>query len=118
MSGFKRLWQCGSCDEVHDYEYLAEECCQPDINEIYGCIECGAHHDEKNEAIKCCEGACESCQNCRRDYKSRDINAKAIQIAGHCTVCNPLFTLDQRLAIEDMHYLQTGSMGDLRLGAS
>lgn len=119
MSEFKRLWQCGSCDGVHEYEYLAKECCKPDIHEVYGCIHCSNHHGEKSDAIKCCDVAGEErCPNCSRDYKGRDINAKAIQIAGHCTICNPLFTLDHRLAIEDMHRLQTGRVGDLRLGAS
>ncbi len=118
MTGYKKLWQCGSCDEIHDFEYLAEDCCQPEINEVYGCMECGSHHNSKNEAIACCESAGERCPNCSRDYKCRDINSKAIQIAGHCTVCNPLFTLDHRLAIEDMHYLKTGRAGDVRLGES
>ena len=32
----------------------------------------------------------------------------AIKIAGHCTSCNPMFTIDQQQAIQDLHYHETG----------
>ncbi|WP_267904545.1 hypothetical protein [Pseudomonas xionganensis] len=32
----------------------------------------------------------------------------AISVAGHCTTCNPIYTIDQQLAIEDLHQLVTG----------
>lgn len=118
MPKFKELWRCGACHEIHDDEADARECCSPEIIELYGCVECGVVHDSEYEAESCCAGEESRCSNCSRDYGETDINAKAIQIAGHCTVCNPLFTLDQRFAIEDMHRLQTGRHGDLRIGKS
>lgn len=118
MSNYKELWRCGECDEVHDDEDYARECCQPSIHEVYGCLDCEEQYDTEKEAVDCCNVFDIRCSNCSRDYKSIDINAKAIQIAGHCTVCNPLFTLDDRFAIEDMHFLQTDRVGDLRLGQS
>ncbi len=90
----------------------------PSVTELYGCLDCDGVHESEREAEQCCGVFEVRCTNCSRDYKSIDINAKAVQIAGHCTVCNPLFTLDDRFAIEDMHYLQTDRVGDLRLGQS
>lgn len=118
MGNYKELWRCGECREIHDDEDGARECCMPVVIEMYGCLDCDIVHDSEQEAEECCGVFDVRCANCSRDYKSIDINAKAIQIAGHCTVCNPLFTLDDRFAIEDMHYLQTDRVGDLRLGQS
>ena len=118
MDNYKELWRCGECCEIHEDEDDARECCRPSVTELYGCLDCAGVHESEREAEQCCGVFEVRCTNCSRDYKSIDINAKAVQIAGHCTVCNPLFTLDDRLAIEDMHYLQTGRTGDVRLGKS
>lgn len=118
MTNYKELWRCGECCQVHSCEEAAGECCKPTVTEVYGCLDCHEVHNSAQEAEECCGVFEMRCPNCSRDYKSLDINAKAIEIAGHCTVCNPLYTIEQRFAIEDMHFLQTGNCGDLRLGAS
>lgn len=118
MAKYKELWGCGRCREVHDDEDGDRECCMPDITEMYGCLTCNAVHDSESEAVSCCGAADIRCSVCSRDYRENDINSKAIEIAGHCTVCNPIYTLDERFAIEDLHYLQTDNHGDLRLGQS
>lgn len=118
MAKYKELWRCGQCYEIHDDEDGARECCMPNITEMYGCLECDVVHFSEEEAVDCCGIADIRCPTCSRDYKSYDINSRAIELAGHCNVCNPIYTLDERFAIEDLHYLQTGNHGDLLLGQS
>ena len=118
MPKFKKLWRCDECLEIHDDEGGASECCKPSITELYECAGCEGMHDSEGEAVDCCAGTEVRCGNCSRDYGESNINALAIDVAGHCTVCNPLYTLDQRLIIEDIYYLKTGGHGDLRMGQS
>lgn len=47
-------WQCCECDEVHDYEEDALECCRPGIREIYECPVCADIHDCSGDALACC----------------------------------------------------------------
>ena len=98
----KLLWECGSCNEVHEDEDGARECCAPEVWECYGCPECEKVHDEEHKALSCCEELTR-CPCCSRDYGSHHLNAFAVRVAGHCNTCNPFFSLDQQTAIEDQH---------------
>ena len=100
----KTLYRCSACGEVHEDEDYAEECCRPDVEEVYACPACGAVHDVKSMAQECCEDLdMIMCPNCARDYTLSDINHQAITVAGHCNTCNPSYSVDQQLAIEDLH---------------
>lgn len=101
------FWQCSSCNEIHDDEDDARECCAPEIYEIYGCPGCGKVHEEEHQAISCCEQL-ERCPCCARDYGAGHIQAFAVRLAGHCNTCNPFYTIDQQLLIEDQ-YAQSGA---------
>lgn len=102
------LYRCGECREVHDCEDDARECCAPEIIEVYACPICGTIHDEESAAGECCGFDVTQCPGCRREYGSGHISYSAISIASHCSTCNPFFTVDQQLAIEDMHWQTTG----------
>ena len=99
------LWKCGECGGVHDNEDGAGECCRPMIHELWGCPVCEAVHDKEKDALHCCgpQGLIR-CPCCARDYSEAEINHFAVEVAGHCNVCNPFFTVDQQFAIEDMHW--------------
>lgn len=101
-------WQCGECDELHDTEYEAEECCRLDVFEIWICPACGKDHDEKQAAIDCCPISAITCPSCLRDHSGNTLEQSAITVSGHCTTCNPLYTIEQQLAIEDLHWQVTG----------
>lgn len=47
-------YQCGRCDKIHDYEHDAEECCMPDIYELYFCDICDKKHNRVAQADECC----------------------------------------------------------------
>ncbi|WP_458717021.1 hypothetical protein [Pseudomonas gregormendelii] len=104
----EELYRCGECREIHDDEDGARECCMPEITTLYVCPVCTAHHDDEDAAIVCCGIEGIHCPQCRRDYSSISLHYSAIKITGHCNTCNPLFTIDQQQAIQDLHYQQTG----------
>ncbi|MNJ47592.1 hypothetical protein D3C77_427520 [compost metagenome] len=104
----RTLYKCCRCSEVHDDEDGALECCQPEITELYECPVCKGIHDEEDAARTCCEIDSVKCPSCARDYTSISLSFQAVKIAGHCTTCNPMFTIDQQLAIQDLHYHETG----------
>ena len=103
----KSIWKCSECGEFHDHEDDARECCAPEVYEYFGCPECGMVHEEETDALQCCE-VFERCPCCARDYGQTHLQAFAIRVAGHCNTCNPIFTLEQQLAIEDLHCAKTG----------
>ncbi len=100
----KPLWKCGECGEIHEDEDGAGECCRPMIHEMWGCPVCGEAHDKESLALRCCgpEGLTR-CPCCARDYSVAEINHAAIEVAGHCNTCNPHYSVEQQIAIEDMH---------------
>lgn len=107
----KKLYQCSSCDDIHDFECDAEDCCQPEVYEVWQCVDCTTIHDEKIKADECCSAGKVSCPSCARDYSQVDIAAAAIEVAGHCQTCNPIFTVEQHHEIESQHELLTGAHG-------
>jgi len=96
-----KAWACGSCDEVHASSFAAEDCCKPEPYEVWICPCCGDSHHTEKAAGACCPGADSSCPNCLRDHSGNALQVAAIEVAGHCTTCNPLYTVDQQLIIED-----------------
>lgn len=102
----KCVYKCGSCSEVHDDEEEARECCMPEIIELYECPICKDRHHEEEDAVACCGIELDGvmCPGCMRDYGAGQIDQVAVKVAGHCRTCNPMFTVDQQLAIEDMHW--------------
>ena len=48
-------WQCGRCNELHDDEDEAIECCRPSIHEVFICPACKDSHSSMEEAISCCD---------------------------------------------------------------
>tara|TARA_B110001454_G_scaffold54930_2_gene53701 strand:- start:3622 stop:4008 length:387 start_codon:yes stop_codon:yes gene_type:complete len=116
----KELWKCGRCDEIHEWEDEARDCCAPDITELYGCVECDEVHDDEIEAINCCSIGSENvqCPECLRDHGKLTINATSVNVVGHCSFCNPLYSPDQVFKIEDTHLLNTGNQGCIERGIS
>lgn len=100
------LWRCGECGEVHDDEDGARECCMPSIHECFGCPTCRQTHDCETDALKCCgsEAGLTRCPCCARDYADSELNHFAVTVAGHCNTCNPFFTVDQQITIEELHF--------------
>jgi hypothetical protein len=47
-------WECGYCNEIHNREYDAEECCRPEVFEVYICPVCDDSHYSEDDAIECC----------------------------------------------------------------
>lgn len=48
-------YRCGECDEIHDDEEDALDCCRPKVVQVYVCPSCGLDHDIEGDAIECCE---------------------------------------------------------------
>lgn len=113
----KTLYRCGECRDVHDDEDGARECCMPEIIEVFACPDCGEIHADETEAAECCGTDTETCPSCRRDYGAGHINHYAIKIAGHCNTCNPFFSIDQQLAIEDLCVQESNSWSAVSLNA-
>ena len=110
-----RKWECGGCNTLHDYEYMAEDCCRPDVTECWECPACERAHNEKEAAESCCPHVHLSitCPSCMRDYDKDEIGFPAVEIAGHCQACNPFFSVNQQLQIEDAYQQETGKVADL-----
>lgn len=51
----QKKWQCSKCDEVHDDELDAEECCRPEAYEVFACPLCDDIHDTEALALQCCD---------------------------------------------------------------
>lgn len=103
-----KAYQCGSCYEVHESYHEAERCCQPSIDEGWSCDVCGEFHDEQEDATKCCIGIVKArsvepahCPACHRDQELLE-RAVEIEVAGHCSTCNPHFTSDETFRIHDL----------------
>ncbi|WP_285275271.1 hypothetical protein [Halopseudomonas bauzanensis] len=107
----KKLYQCSSCDDVHDFECDAEDCCQPEVYEVWQCVDCTTIHDEKAKADTCCSAGKVKCPACARDYSPSEIATIAIDVAGHCHTCNPIFTVEQHHEIESQHELVNNALG-------
>ena len=45
----KPQWLCEECSTLHSEQYQAEECCAPEISEIYLCPKCGSEKLCENE---------------------------------------------------------------------
>ena len=97
-------FRCGECREVHDDEDGARDCCMPRVWAIYQCPVCEKLHEEDEDAaLDCCGVNAVSCPCCRRDHSNVSPAGLAVVIVGHCTTCNPFFTVEQQLLIEDAH---------------
>lgn len=117
LSAVTTLYRCGECRDVHTDEDDARECCMPEIIEVYQCPKCQVMHDEHDQAAKCCgAGELARCPCCARDYGPRQIGYHAVQIAGHCQTCSPLFSVDHQMAIEEAHHEITGDGASLLRG--
>lgn len=50
----RKMYECGECRDLHEHDWDAEECCKPDVAEVFVCGECGEQHDLEKDAIFCC----------------------------------------------------------------
>jgi len=53
MNG-KLMYRCGLCDEVHEHEDQAQECCAPRVSEVWVCETCESTNWCLAEADACC----------------------------------------------------------------
>lgn len=100
-----KAYECGHCNQVHESHWQAERCCQPEVYDVWTCDICGEVHEEKDDANSCCHDKMPaeetvSCPNCLRPHAHAQ-QVYAIEVAGHCSECNPNYSLDQRWSIED-----------------
>ena len=51
----KKQYQCESCDGIHNHVFDAEECCRPEIHEVYVCPLCKGVSYTEADAINCCD---------------------------------------------------------------
>lgn len=52
-------YKCSECGEVHDDHYEAEECCKPEVYDVYACPICKSNFDDIDEAMECIESCAE-----------------------------------------------------------
>lgn len=106
--GLKHL--CEDCDETpcaHSCPLVGEEAErseQAEYEAVHSCPICQQEHYEFNEALVCWishEGDPTHCPGCFRPAERPEWRVEIAQ-AGHCSVCNPHFTLAQSLAISDV----------------
>lgn len=104
----KKAYECGSCNQVHEFYHLAESCCQPEINDVWLCGVCDRAHDDEEDADACCVGKVKAigdeavqCPCCMRDHVLVQL-AVEIEVAGHCSECNPHFSVDETFKIADL----------------
>lgn len=100
-----KAYECGHCNHVHESHWQAERCCQPEVYDGWTCDTCGEFHEKKDDAVQCCSeylpvDDLTPCPNCLRPH-TRAQQVYAIEVAGHCSECNPNYTLEQRWTIED-----------------
>lgn len=48
------LYVCYRCDEEHEDETDAEDCCKPEVYAVYRCSVCRKRHTEEDDAESCC----------------------------------------------------------------
>lgn len=101
----KKAYQCGECGSIHDGHYQAERCCMPEPVDVWLCPICDECHEEESDAEKCCEkvvpgGEQVDCPRCLRGHETA-LHAVEVEVAGHCSVCDPKFTVDQNFQIQD-----------------
>lgn len=108
-------WECGACNELHDHEHEAEQCCAPDVSRCWVCPACDRAYSAKKDAEDCCpdKDIDITCPSCIRNHARNTLSYHAVRIAGHCTDCNPMYTIDQQQAVQDLHYRATGSRAHL-----
>ncbi|MCY1461803.1 hypothetical protein D9M71_794990 [compost metagenome] len=77
------------------------------MNEVWTCDVCEEAHDEKDNAVNCCVGKVKArgadtvrCPSCYRDQELIQ-HAVEIEVAGHCSECNPHFSIDDTFKIAD-----------------
>lgn len=47
-------WKCNECGDLHITEWRAEQCCPPQVGQVYVCPVCGDEHHTEKDAIACC----------------------------------------------------------------
>ncbi len=100
------MYECSRCNELHEYESSAEDCCRPEVWTAYLCPVCDSAHETRKEAENCLAGHAEligdmpeHCPACLRDADTAQLRVE-IAIAGHCSTCNPIYTPEENIAIK------------------
>lgn len=69
----------------------------------YECQSCSELHASSNQAQNCCIQLIKaSCPECWRVFSSLELDFYTIQVARHCSFCNPHFYLDQLTQIHSL----------------
>lgn len=106
------LYQCNDCEEKHEEEREAIFCCG-EAETILICENCQKIYG--SEWWGCCVGEIR-CERCSRTHLYQSLDGIAIQVANHCSVCNPIYTLEQREEIEDRFAEATELAGSIVTG--
>lgn len=49
---YKILYKCPACSDLHDEEWDAQNCCEPEA--IYICNHCDSRYHRQSDAEECC----------------------------------------------------------------
>ncbi len=104
----KKAYECSACNTVHEFHHLAEDCCQPEVNDVWLCDTCDESHDDEESAVKCCNGKVkavgETVVRCPSCYREQELvlHVAEIEVAGHCSECNPHYSIDDTFQISDL----------------
>lgn len=41
-TAYQKMFRCGECDQLHEYEDDAESCCAPKVEQVFVCDDCDA----------------------------------------------------------------------------
>ena len=101
----KKAFECDRCNEIHPSQFDAECCCPHEVITVWLCDHCEESHDDEESADKCCadkrgKGESQVCPNCLRSHELTR-QTIAIDVAGHCSECNPFYSSEQQLLIDD-----------------
>ena len=50
----QKVYECQQCFTIHDDEWDAKHCCEPEIETYYRCGVCGELHQFEDDAESCC----------------------------------------------------------------
>lgn len=104
----RKAYECSMCNAIHDHEHQAEDCCRPEVNKVWLCDVCDEPHDDSECAEKCCVEKIKArsvetvrCPACCREQELI-LHAAEIEVAGHCSECNPHYSIEHAFVIADL----------------
>lgn len=132
MTSHSPYYKCGECGKSYFDRDSAIACCAETPDSVYACGDCGNTHSDYDDALACCAkepksgfacGHCDQwhsstedaescctenrepvvvCPACFRAHTAYSPQGAQIEVTGHCDECNPIYTPEQKFAIDDV----------------